>query len=81
MNQPIRRRRRKRLGDSEPLDLSLISRSEPSSTLIEPTDTESKNEHPPSNTPQASVDSITTHQMTIDRNRNGNPRRSLSWST
>ena len=82
MNQPIRRRRRRRLDDSESLDLFLISRSEPEAkSPTEPTDTESENEYFSLNTPEASVDFITTNQMTIDRNRNGNSRRKLSLPT
>lgn len=70
MNEPIKKRRRRRMGDSTPLDLSFISRTETEvSSSTEPTDPESKNEHFPPNTPQASVDSVTTHQMTIDRIR------------
>ena len=67
MNQPIRRRRR-RLGDFEPLDL-IISRTETEAkSPTESTDTKSENEHPP-NTPQVSVDSTTNKQLTIDRIR------------
>ena len=68
MNEPIKKRRRRRVGDSESLDFSLISRTDTQAkSSAEPTNTESENEHPPSNTPQANVDSVTTHQMTIDR--------------
>lgn len=71
MNQPMRKRRtRRRLGDSNQSDLSLISRTETEAgSPAESTETESKNEPLPSNTLQVSVDSTTTHQMTIDRIR------------
>lgn len=70
MNQPIRRRRRRRVGDSDPLNFSLISGTEiQAESSTEPTDNELKNDHPPSNIPQTSVDSTTTKQMTIDRIR------------
>ncbi len=88
MNQPIRRRRRRRLNDSELLDLFLISRSEPEAkSPTEPIDTESEIDTPPAEqgdssfTLEASLDSMTTNQMTIDRNRNGNSGRKLSLLT
>ena len=69
MNQPIRRQRRRRT-DSEESDLDLISRTKPSTTPAEPTDTQSQHDDPPSTTPQINVDSNTsTHQAIIDRIR------------
>lgn len=69
MNQPIRRRRRRRLGDSSESDFS-ITPTELLDTPVESTDTQSQHDDPPENTPQVNVDSNTsTHQAIIDRIR------------